>query len=563
MNPTTTVQASHRPLVVAGITPYTGTFGKEQLIHLLKRTMFGAKKSDIDFFAGKTLEQVVDALVTPPSTAPKPPVNNYNNPAVSTQVDPLVPMGETWVSSKDDGNFSGQRRSSLRSWWGSLLVNQDRSINEKMVLFWHNHFATETIDTTPLMGYWHLELLRKHAMGNFKTLVKDMNFDVNMLRYLNGYVNNKTAPDENYARELQELFTLGKGADSLYTEGDVKAAARILTGWRYRHVETPAGSGKWVYESYFSFGNHDTGAKVFSSFFGGKTITGTATGTAAVLEAAARKEIDDMMEMIFAKDEVAKFICRKLYTYFVYYDIDATTESNFITPLADLFRQSNYDIKPVLKALLTSEHLFDATNKGCLIKSPIDYTVGVAREFNMALPASTEYVLHYSAMNNIVGDRNNGAAVQGQNIGNPPNVAGWPAYYQVPVFHEFWINTDSLPRRVNFVEKFLTNTGVGLATNVKMEIDVLKFTDQFGLDAGDPTKLIDAVLELIYRVPVSAKFKQYIKNILLSGQSSDYYWTDAWDAYKTNPTAMNTTTVKTRLQSFYKFLVDQPEFHLV
>ena len=558
MNPTTTVQATRRPLVVAGITPYAGTFGKEQLIHLLKRTMFGAKKSDIDFFAGKTLTEVVNALVTAPAS-PKPPVNNYN---VTNAIDPLVPMGQTWVSSKEDGNFSGQRRNSLRSWWGGLMVNQNRSIAEKMMLFWHNHFATETLETTPLMGYWYMELLRKHALGDFKTLVKDMTYDVNMLRYLNGYVNNKTAPDENYARELQELFTLGKGEDSQYTEADVKAAARILTGWRIRQVESPVGSGVWKWESYFSSGNHDTGVKVFSSFFGGKTITGTATGSAAVLEAAARKEIDDMIEMIFTKDEVAKFICRKLYTYFVYYDIDATTESNVITPLADLFRQSNYDIKPVLKALLTSEHLFDKANIGCLIKSPIDYSVGVAREFNMVLPAETDYVLQYSAMNNIVGERNNGAAVQGQNIGNPPNVAGWPAYYQVPVFHEFWINTDSLPRRVNFVEKFLTNTGIALATNVKMEIDVLKFTDQYGLDAGDPTKLIDSVLQSLYRVPVSGKFKLYLKNILLSGQASDYYWTDAWDAYKTNPTAMNTTTVKTRLQSFYKFLVDQPEFHL-
>jgi hypothetical protein len=279
------------------------------------------------------------------------------------------------------------------------------------------------------------------------------------------------------------------------------------------------------------------------------------------LEAGARKEIDDMLDMLFAKAEVAKFFCRKLYTYFIYYEIDATTEANVITPLADLFRQT-YDIKPVLKALLTSEHFFDAANRGCLIKSPIDFTVGVAREFNMVFPVATDVVSQYNAWSNIVGERNNGAATQGQNISNPPNVAGWPAYYQAPVFHEFWINTDSLPRRVSFVEKLLSNTAVTLTTGLKLEIDILKFTDQFGLDAGDPVKLIDAVLQLLYRVPVSAKFKLYAKNILLSGQSSDYYWTDAWDAYKSTPTAMNTTTVKTRLQTFYKFLVDQPEFHL-
>jgi uncharacterized protein (DUF1800 family) len=561
MDSTTTVQTSRRPIVVAGITPYAGTFGKDQLIHLLKRTMFGAKKADIDFFAGKTLTQVVDTLLSTPPDPIKPPINNYNNLTAMPEVrDPFVLAGETWVNSKEDGNFTGQRRSSLRTWWGGLMINQDRSIFEKMVLFWHNHFSTETIDTTPILGYWHLVLLRKHTMGNFKTFVKEVTFDPNMLRYLNGYINNKTAPDENYARELQELFTLGKGPESQYTEGDVKAAARVLTGWSVnKDIETPVGSGKYAWETTFLSARHDTGTKTFSTFYGGKSITGNAT---ANTDASGRKEVDELLDMIFSKDEVAKFLCRKLYTYFIYYEIDATTEANVITPLADLFRQSNYEIKPVLKALLTSEHFFDAANKGCLIKSPIDYSVGVAREFNMAFPAASDYVLQYSGWNNIVGERNNGASIQGQNIGNPPNVAGWPAYYQVPIFHEFWINTDSLPRRVSFVEKFLSNTGVSLGTNVKLEIDVLKFTDQFGTDASDPVKLIDSVLELLYRVPVSVKFKQYMKNILLSGQTSDYYWSDAWDAYKTNPTTMNTSTVKTRLQTFYKFLVDQPEFHL-
>ncbi len=110
--------------------------------------------------------------------------------------------------------------------------------------------------------------------------------------------------------------------------------------------------------------------------------------------------------------------------------------------------------------------------------------------------------------------------------------------------------------------RFFTNNGIGLGNSKKLVIDVLKLTDQFGVDAGDPNKFIDAVLELLYRVPVSVTFKNYAKNILLSGQSSDYYWSDAWEAYKSNPNTTNTTTVTTRLQTFYKFIVDQPEFHL-
>ena len=561
MNPATTVQAARRPLVVAGITPYSGTFGKEQLLHLLKRTMFGAKKADIDFFAGKTMVQVVDALLTDPAADAPHPVNNYGN---AIKPDPITPLGDTWVYNTEDGNFNGERRSSTRSWWGGLMINQQRTIFEKMMLFWHNHFATESIDTTALLGYWHLVMLRKNTLGNFKTFVKEVTFDPHMLRYLNGYLNSKVAPDENYGRELQELFTLGKGADSQYTEGDVKAAARILTGWRIKTYATPT-TGKSIWYVAFDPNTHDTGLKVFSSFYGSKNITGN-TATANT-EANARREIDEMIEMIFASTEVAKFMCRKLYSYFIYYEIDATAEANVITPLADLFRASNYDIKPVLKALLTSEHFFDAGNKACLIKSPIDYTVGAVREFNIEFPVAADYILQYGGWNNVVGERNNGASIQGQNLGNPPNVAGWPAYYQVPVFHEYWINTDSFPRRVSYIDKFLTNTGIALGTSVlggtkTLIVDVLKFADGFGIDASDPVKLIDLSLELLYRVPVTTKFKQYLKNILLSGQSSDYYWTDAWDAYKTSPTTTNINIVKSRLQTFYKLIVDQPDYHL-
>lgn len=273
MNSTKTDQASYRPIVVAGINPYNGTFGKTELIHLLKRTMFGAKKADIDFFKGKTLLQVVDTLLSYPAAAPTFPVNNYDNAAANPpQIDVAAPAGTPWVNAKEDGNFNGARRNSLRAWWGGQMINQERSVFEKMVLFWHNHFATENVDTTALMFWQHLALIRKSAFGNFKTLVRDITYDPNMMRYLNGFVNNKTAPDENYARELMELFTLGKGPDSQYTEADVKAAAKILTGWRIRQIESPANSGKWTWETFFSPNNHDTTSRTFSLFSGAKSL---------------------------------------------------------------------------------------------------------------------------------------------------------------------------------------------------------------------------------------------------------------------------------------------------
>ncbi len=570
MDTTTTQEKKRSPRVVAGLTPYTGTFGKEQITHLLKRTMFGAKKADIDFFTGKTLAATINELLTEPValTDVQLPLNNYNRRdttnTANQKVDAAVPAGQTWAYALQDGNFDGERRASLKAWWVGNMVNQPRSIFEKMVLFWHNHFATETIDTTSTLACSHLLLLRKHALGNFKAFTRAITLDANMLRYLNGYLNTKTAPDENYARELQELFTLGKGPNSQYTEADVKAAAKVLTGWRYAQILDSA-TGKYNYVTAISTGNHDTAAKTFSAFYGNKVITNTAN-----TEAGALKELDDMLDMIFGVDEVAMYICRRIYRFFVYYDIDATIETEVITPLAAIFRQSNYDIKPVLKSLFLSEHFFETGIKASLIKSPIENVIGFIREFDVAMPVATvvprvvstityDEIPSYNAFTSMV----NNLSTQAQNIGDPPNVSGWPAYYQEPGYHENWINTDTFPKRLRYSEQLMATTGISLGGTNKIAVDFIKFTDQFGADAADPNTLIDRALEALYRVPPTANMKLYLRvTILLDGQVSDYYWTDAWNAYKASPTAANFNIVNTRLQKFYLFIVRNPEYQL-
>ena len=363
-----------------GLTPYAGTFGTAELVHLLKRTLFGVKKADLEAFKNQTLSQVVATLLTAAPT-PAPPINTYND---STATDPNVPAGQTWVNAPyGDGTINARRYVSFKAWWTGLMLNQNRSITEKMALFWHNHFATETVDITDArFVYKHHALLRSLSLGNFKTLVKEVTLDPAMLRYLNGYLNTKTAPDENYARELQELFTLGKGPGSQYTEDDVKAAARVLTGYR-----TDANT----ISAYFDPTRHDTGIKQFSSFYGNAVITGKTGAQGA-------GELDELLNMIFSKDEVSKYLCRKLYRFFVYYDIDEATEANVITPMANIFRQNNYEIKPVLEALFKSEHFFDVLNRGCVIKSPIDFLVGHCREFGVVFPdpasdASSAYLM--------------------------------------------------------------------------------------------------------------------------------------------------------------------------
>lgn len=524
----------------SGINPYTGAWTNNEVQHLLKRTMFGSPKKDIDYFKSKTLSQSVDELLNPLTPVPAPPVNDYNAGAP----DATVPAGQTWVNTPiNDGNLNGQRRNSFKKWWTGLQVNQDKNILEKMTLFWANHFSTEATDIgNAHYIFHHNALLRKNALGNFKQLVKGVTIDAGMLRYLNGYLNTAAAPDENYARELKELFTIGKGPAAKYTEDDIKKAAKVLTGWRI--------NGN-TYTVFFDASKHDTSSKTFSSFYNGTTIAGR-TG------AAGAAETDDLINMIFTNNEVAKFICRRLYIWFVYYKIDANVETNVIEPLAQLFRNNNYEIKPVLSALLKSEHFFDVMNQGCQIKSPADHVIGCLREFHVVFPNNTsEYLDAYAMWNYIRG----WMVSMTQDLGDPPSVSGWPAYYQAPQFYEIWINSDTLPKRNRFTDTMISS-GYTRAGK-KIIIDAVSFTKTFS-DPSNPVVVIDEALNILYRVPLTATHKQTLKQqILLSNQTSDHYWTSAWAAYLANPTdATAYNTVNSRLKTLYQYLMNLAEYQL-
>lgn len=520
-----------------GLTPYTGPWTKRQVVHLLKRTMFGAAKDDVDHFVGMSMSSAVDELLTATGITPVGPLNNYNN---ANYTDPYVPLGQSWATAAADPNGSGLRRASFKSWWIGQLLNQNRSIEEKMTLFWHNHFATDTANVPdPRANYKTNALLRQHALGNFKTLTKEITLDPGMLRYLNGYLNTKNAPDENYARELQELFTVGKDPQ-LFSEDDVKAAARVLTGYRIDAASVT---------SYFDSTKHDTGNKQFSAFYNNTVITGQSGANGA-------NELDDLLTMIFARPQVAEFICRKLYRFFVYYTIDATTETNIIQPLADIFRNNNYEIKPVLDALFKSEHFFDELNRGCIIKNPVDFLVGSLREFKAVFPDNTDVAKQYRFWREVYTT----GITLGLDLGDPPSVAGWPAYYQVPSYHELWINSDTLPKRNQVTDGLIT---VGYTyQGTKLIFDPVAFVA--GLDdPTDPNAVINETLEIFYSIDTDVSLFNYLKTILLSGQATDSYWTTAWNDWYLNQTnQVAYGIVQTRLKQMFQYLMNLAEYHL-
>ena len=522
-----------------GTGQYTGVWTETQVVHLLKRTMFGATLTDVNHMLTLTVSQAVDELLNTVTSTPAPPLNNYGT---STNPDPNIAFGATWVNdvTNSSGTINGERQASLTSWWVSNMLAQGRSLEQKMTLFWHNHFSTQLpVYNDGRYGYKYLETLRTNSLGNFQTLVNAISVDCAMLKYLNGYVNTASAPDENYGRELQELFTQGKGVNSLYTQADVEAAARVLTGWRITDSTVT---------SHFDSAQHDNNPKQFSSYYNNTIINDPTNGGA--------NEMSELITMLLSTNECAEYICRCLYINFVYYDIDSTVQSLVIDPMAQALRNSNYDIKTVLSLLFNSEHFYDPLNIGCFIKPPIDHMIGTMRQWNAVFPDNSDLATQYYMWSYMAGY----GTLAGQQILNPPNVAGWPAYYQAPEFHELWINSDSLPVRQQFTDQFINN---GLTKSGQtLALDALAFTAAMPAP-DDPVALTTDVLNLMLSVTVSTTVQTYLISILLSGQSNYSYWTSAWDSYAANPTDVGQqTTVLNRLKPFYQYIMDLPEYQL-
>lgn len=509
----------------AGLSPYTGQWTKAEAIHLIRRTMFGVKPADVDTLSAMSMGQAVDLLLNNTPAAPAPPINNYNT---ISYIDPTgVQTGQTWINAPyGDGNVNGKRRATLKVWWLEQMVHQNLSIQEKMVFFWHNHFGARYADIVDArMCYSYHTLLRNNALGNFKNLVREVTINSGMLKFLNGYLNTNTAPDENYAREIQELFTVSKVYAPHYTEDDVQQAAKVFTGWR---INTS------TLESYFDPTKHDTSNKQFSSFYGNAVIAGQTGANGA-------NEAYQFIDMLFGKFETAKYICQKLYRYFVYYNIDSAIESSIIEPLAQILVANSFDIKPVLSALLKSQHFYEMNSRGCFIRTPLDFVVGTARTFNMTLPTNFNENEKFLAWNYL----RNYMVFLNIDLGDPPNVAGWPAFYQTPQFYELWLNSYTLGARMRLSD-MLINQGFNGGTTANIRLDVLSFCAQYA-DAGDPDMLIDYMSSHIMGIELGQIEKDAMRGYLLSGQTQNYYWSNAWADYLANPNTANTSLVKTRL----------------
>ncbi len=526
--------------LTTGIEPYSGTWSDVQRFHLLRRTMFGLKQDALTMFAGLSFEQSIQQLLKV-DPAPPLPVNDYNTKDL---VDPIVPFGSTWIHDhrRDNADLTSARIISLKSWMIESILEQGPTLHAKMIFFWHNHLATQAWEVFwPHLTFQHFSKLRQHAFGNFKTLVKEITLDPHMLLYLNGALNRKESPDENYSRELQELFCIGKGADAQFTEGDVQAAARILTG---HSIDWEKG-GEYLYRWYW----HDETNKQFSSFYGDTMIKGRSGD-------AGKSEVDDMLDMIFDNNEVAPFVVRKLYRFFIYSDIDAETEENLILPLAQIFRDADYEIKPLLEALFKSAHFFETENRGALIKTPLDFLIGFWQTGGVKMPPQSSTIQKRQIRSSMLWTMSN----LGIEMMDPPNVAGYPAYYQFPQFDKSWITTNTITQRALITDSFIYwgFWSEDLLTNIDLPGHIASFSHP-----EDPIQLVDDLLNLHLAHPPSESVRLRLVATLLSGQQNLAYWTSAWYDYLDSPNdQMKKAIVEVRLKVMFQFLMQVSEYHL-
>ena len=373
----------------------------EQARHFLIRTGFAPRQAEVDALTGKPARQAVQETIRKAQAAaplhPSPPFLSQPPP---------IPYRSLQSREEKLAQRQQQLREGLdiKAWWMREMLESTTPLHERMTLFWHSHFATSQLKVISSRAMWHQHvLMRNRALGSFRSLLHDVAKDPAMLVFLDGANSRKEAPNENFAREVMELFTLGEASGGArYTESDIREAARAFTGWS-------------VEPGVFNFklrpGFHDNGVK-------------TVLGRSGNLDG------DQVLDILLEQPAAATFIARKLWLEFV----STTPDSAVVERVARQLRSSDYDIGAALAELLLSDAFWAEGNRGSLVKSPVDLVVGSVRQFEVSYGDVTPFVLKIAQL--------------GQNLLIPPNVKGWPG-------QNAWISATTLLERKRFTGQLL------------------------------------------------------------------------------------------------------------
>jgi uncharacterized protein (DUF1800 family) len=552
---------------MASLTPITGPLGVDRAKHLLRRATFGPTRTEIENFATLDVSTALDTLLAPLAT-PDPP----NDPLTGSNW--LPKPGET--NSGDDSLFKY-----FQAWFIELMRTTGTNLRERMVFFLHSHMPADHLiiqNSTSL--YYQNALYRQYAFGSFRELFEKVCVDNAMLQYIDNTLNDKDVPNENFAREMLELYSIGKGEQigpedyTNYTETDIKQAARVLTGfkcnWEFDTIDPDTGlpRGKAADTLTSVASRHDAGTKTFSPKFGETSIAPDPSFLIGgdVTEEGALDEISQMMDMIFAQDETAKFICRKLYRFFVYYKITDNIETTIIEPLATTLRNNNYEFSYVLRQLLSSEHFYDedaddTTNDhiGAIIKSPLDLVIGTFRFFKIEMPdpgTHLDDLYNFAYGRGILRHLTN----QGMDFYKPIDVAGYPPYHQVPAYNRNWISPNWLATRYQFGYQVL-NGIMNESDELVYILDILPWIDDTS-NVSDPTDagaIVDELIEFMLPKPLPQDRRDYFLNTIFLENNTPADWAAMWATYKGGG---DEGSVRGMLEQLVGRLMQTPEYQL-
>ncbi len=488
--------------------PHTEPLTRADVYHLLKRCCFTIDISFAESLVGKSATEAVDLLISNSSrlTIPAVPFDinaGFPNPG-------LLPGAQNGEQRYKNLVRIFAENEKLIAWWFDLMKADTRSLSEKTTFFWHGHFTTQYDGGEPIPAQWMYrqnKLFRDLFLGKFRDFLLKITLDGAMLLYLNGSQSVFYAPNENYARELFELYSIGIG-DGHYTEEDIRQAAKVLTGWEANHFNE---NGK-IYDPVLHTDRFSQEEKIV---FGEKFVVDYNVTHANVL----KNSIEKLVDLILTKktDFVALFMARKFYRHFAY-SKPITEENSVITGLAESFKSSGFTASAPIKKLLCSKHFFDPEMHGLMIKSPLEHILSFTRHFPVSNDEIFKWMKEFAHMPL-----------------NPPNVSGWKGYRS-------WITTKTLPafiRIFNGIINEKSNREVG-----QWAASLKGFDSSYGL-----TESIS--LLFLGQVPDETRMKK-LENALLGG-APYYEWGNL---------SQNIENAGLRVKSFFRELFKMPEFYL-
>ena len=536
---------------MAIIDPRTGPLGQRLAKHLLRRATYNITKDRVDYFAGLTAQQALSELTILPDPYLEEPIDHET--------------GQPWINSGVEPISSNFRLYGyVKGWWVDE-ARRDTGLGHKLMFFLHSNFVVNAQILNSSFNYDYYKLMRHYCFGSFKELSVKISVDNMMLDFLDGRYSNKYNPNENYGREFLELFTIGKGDQTgpddytNYTELDVQEAARLFTGWRVNdrlNIDPDTG----LPTGYPDLNRHDVDDKTFSYRFQNQTVVGRNT------EQGMYDEISDFVDIIFGQAETAKFICRKLYRYFVSSEIDATIETEIIEPLAVTFR-TNYNMSEVVTKLLTSKHFYgedDSGNSanniiGGLIKNPLQSLLQTLTYFNVDVPDPiNDSEMHYETFyrHSVLYDL---FELAGLTLFEPSSVAGYEPFYQAPNYNRGWFNSSVIISRYKLPEMLLTGDRVLSYGELGVQLNFVEWVENHISNPSDPEVLIAEITDYLFVENADAERKAYFLNTVLLDNIPMAEWSSAWADYIGNN---NIDAVQTPLNRLFTGILYSQEFQL-